>query len=91
MKKTVKYEARLNRNIKRTPYGVNRTYKRGTVICDFTEKQFLKLTKANISKQTDLSICEGHGVYEYFDLENDIEFFRVEIVVTKKEKLVKLN
>jgi hypothetical protein len=53
MKKSkIRYEARLNRNIKR--------------------------------------ICEGHRVYECFDLK-DIEWVRVEIITETKEKIVKLK
>lgn len=85
------YEARLNRNISRTPYGSRTNFKKGTVIWDCTEKQFAKLTASNIGNQTNLSICTGHGVYEYFDLEKDIEFVRVETITKIKEKIVKLK
>lgn len=90
MKSTVYYEARLKKNIKRTPYGVSTVYKKGTVVWDCSEKQFQKLTADNIHHQTSLGICEGHGVYEYFDLE-DIEFFRVEKIVRLKERVVKFK
>ena len=91
MKTEIYYEARLNRNIRRTPYGRRTNYKKGTVIWDCSEKQFSKLRAENIHKLTNLSICEGHGVYEYFDLEKDIEFVKVTKVVTTKEKIVKLK
>jgi len=91
MKSIVTYEARLSRDIKRTPYGIKRVYKKGKVIWECSEKTFLKLTKKSLSSKTDLAICEGMGVYEYFYLETDIEFFRVETITTKKEKRVKLK
>ena len=91
MKNTVKIEARLNRNITRSVYGNNKVYKKGTVIWDCTEAMFSKLTETSISNHTDLCICEGHGVYEYFDLETDIEFIRVEVVQQQIEKLVTLK
>ena len=91
MKSKIHYEARLNRNISRSPYGVRTNYKKGTVIWECTEKQFEKLTSNNIHEQTSLSICEGHGVYEYFNLEKDIEFVKIEILTTKKEIIVKLK
>jgi hypothetical protein len=90
-KKKVYYEARLNRNISRSSYGGKKIYKKGTVIWDCTEKQFEKTTAKNIDNYTSLCICEGHGVYEYFDLEIDIEFVRVEKITTTKEKVVKLK
>jgi len=86
----IKYEARLKKGIKRKPYGLNRVYKKGTVIYDCTEKVFEKLTADNIHNKTNLSICEGYGVYEYFDLE-DIEFFRVETVTTTTDFSVNLK
>jgi hypothetical protein len=90
---TIKYVARLKREITRTPYFVKTIYKSGTVICEFTEKQFVKLTSKNIYRYNSLSICEGHGVYEYFDLETDIEFVKITTTTTtnKKEVLVKLK
>lgn len=91
MKKNIIYEARLNRNIKKFSYGSNRLYKKGTIIWSCPEKTFKKLTKSNIDDHTGLCICEGHGSYQYFDLEKDIEFFKVETVVRKKESLVKLK
>ncbi len=91
MKNKVIYEARLNRNINRTSYGKRIVYKKGSVIFDCNEKQFNKITADNIHMQTSLGICEGHGIYEYFDLEKDIEFVRVESKIVKKEKIVKLN
>lgn len=90
MKNKVYYEARLNRNISRTPYGVKTVYKKGTVIDKFSEKTFNKLTVKNIDNQTDLSICEGMGVYEYFDLEKDIEFFKVTTITEVREYIVEL-
>jgi hypothetical protein len=90
MKIKTHYEARLNRNISRNNYGKT-TYKKGTLIWICTEKQFEKLTSKNIHNYTDFCICEGHGVYEYFDLEKDIEFVKVEIITKKKEKVVKLK
>lgn len=91
--KTLKthYEARLNRNITRKPYGLKTIYKKGTVIWSCTDKKFAKLTKKNIENETHLCICEGQGVYEYFDLEKDIEFVKVDVIVTKKEKVVKIK
>ncbi len=91
MKFKVHYEARLNRNITRSVYGRKKVYKKGTVIWDCSDSKFQKLTKDNIDNETSLAICEGHGVYEYFDLEKDIEFFRVETIVKRKEKVVKLK
>lgn len=91
-KNKVYYEARLNRNITRiTAYNIKRTYKKGTVIDTFSEKLFNMLTVKNISNQTNLSICEGHGVYEYFDLEKDIEFMKVTTTVSIRESIVKLK
>lgn len=91
MNTKVHYEARLNRNISRSPYGVRINYKKGTVVWDCTKKQFEKLTAENINNQTSLFLCEGHGVYEYFDLEKDIEFVKVQTVITTKETVVKLK
>ena len=90
MKKKIHYEFRLNRNISRSLYQ-RKTYKKGTIIWDCTEIQFKKLKSINIKNFTDLSICEGHGVYEYFDLKKDIEIIKVETIVTKKENIVKLK
>ena len=92
MKKSeIYFEARLNRNITRRPYGRKTIYKKGKVVYDCSDKQFSKLTASNIHKRTDLCLCEGHGVYEYFDLDKDIEFVKVEITTITKEKIVKLK
>lgn len=90
MKIKIHYEARLNRNITRTLYN-KKVYKKGTVVCDFTESTFKKLTAKNIDRYTDLGICEGHGTNEYFDLETDIEFFKVEKIIKIKQTKVKLK
>jgi len=86
----VRYEARLNRNIERTPYGVKMVYKKGTVIYTCDEKTFKTLTKKNLCQRTSLASCEGHGVYEYFDLD-DIRFVKVTTVKKTTEKTVKLK
>lgn len=91
MKPKTHYEARLNRNISRRQYGSRTNYKKETVIWDCTEKEFEKLTSENIHKQTSLSIVVGHGYSEYFDLEKDIEFVKVQTVITTKETVVKLK
>lgn len=91
MKPKTHYEARLKRNITRKVYGSRKTYKKGTVIWNCTEKQFEKLTSNNIRDQTNLSVCEGHGYYEYFDLEKDIEFVKVQIITNVRESIVQLN
>lgn len=90
-KNKIHFEARLKRAILRTPYGMRKIYKKGTLIVEFSEKQFKSITSENIHKYTDLCLCEGHGVYEYFDLEKDIEFVQVEIITTKKVTSVKLK
>lgn len=96
LKKTttsVKYEARLNRTITRYPYNKKTIYLKGTVIWDCGEKTFNKITKDNLHMHTSLGICEGYGVYEYFDLDKDIEFVKIttRTVKTTKEKTVKLK
>ncbi len=89
MEKSIKvhYEARLNRNI-----SIGGTkYKKGTVVFMCPDRTFEKLTTENIHKITSFSICEGYGRYEYFDLKKDIEFFKVEIIITQKEIPIKLK
>jgi len=90
-KTKIHYEARLKRNIKREPYNRTVVYKKGLVLWDCSEKLFAKLTKDNIHKWVDFCVCEGHGVYEYFDLEKDIQFFKVETTTKVTEKPVKLK
>jgi hypothetical protein len=90
MKKTILYQARLKRNITRYPYGTKKTYKKGTMIDEFTEKIFLSMTSNNYTKHTSLCICEGFNVYEYFDLE-DIEFVKITTTIKITTKIVKLN
>lgn len=91
---TVKYEARLNRNIKRNVYGGNKVYKKGKVIWSCSERLFKQFkNKEHMEDYFDTSICEGHGVYEYFDLQKDIEFVAVkkETIVKTSQKPIKLN
>ncbi len=76
MKYKVHYEARLNRNISRTHY-TKTTYKKGTLICKFTEEEFIRLTLKNVDNHFSPQITLGHGVAEYFDIEKDIDFVRV--------------
>lgn len=80
--KKIQYEARLNKAIIRRQY---RFFKKGEVIFKLSEKEFKKLTPKNMHKYTNITIVIGHGVNEYFELENDISFFKVEIIVAKKE------
>ncbi len=86
----VHYEARLNRNISRTYY-TRTTYKKGTLIAIFEQEQFEKLTLKNIGNYFHPQITMGHGSAEYFDIEKDIEFFKVETVKTKNETPVKIK
>lgn len=90
MKNKIHYEARLNRNISRTYY-TKTTYKKGTLIASFSESQFLKFTLKNIDNYFHPQIVLGHGAAEYFDVEKDIDFVRIETVTKTKEKVVKLN
>ncbi len=84
------YEARLNKSIKRTLYTPT-TYKKGTLISKFTQKEFEKFTKKNISNYFSPQITLGHGSAEYFDVEKDIVFVKVTTVTTTKENIVKLK
>ncbi len=84
------YEARLNKSIKRTLY-TSTTYKKGTLIAKFTQKEFEKFTKKNISNYFSPQITLGHGSAEYFDVEKDIDFVKVVTVTTTKETIVKLK
>jgi hypothetical protein len=86
----IHYEERLSRNITRTYYTKN-IYKKGTLISQFTEKQFQKLTLKNIDNYFRPQITFGHGVAEYFDVEKDIEFVKVITYTKTKEKIVKLK
>lgn len=87
----IRFEARLKKNINRTTaYGVNKTYKKGTVLWFCSERIFKKLTSKNIGNYVDFNICEGHGVYEYFSL-SDIQFFKVQKVTTTKEYKAKIK
>lgn len=88
--KTITYEARLNKRKVGFSYGTNTYYKKGLLIEKFSEKTFNKLTLKNIDDYTDLCICEGHGVYEYFDLK-DIDFIKVTKIITYIETKVKLK
>ncbi len=90
-KSKIHYEARLNSNKSRMSYGKRINYKKGTVISTYTETQFKKITVENIDKYDSLSICTGFGSYEYFDLEKDIEFVKVETKIVTKIKTVKLK
>lgn len=90
MKNKVHYEARLNRNISRTYY-TKKTYKKGTLIATFSATEFGKLTLKNIDNYFHPQITLGHGASEYFDVEKDIDFVKVETVVKTKEKIVKLK
>jgi len=91
MAKKINYEARLKRNVSRISFGKKTIYKKGTLIWSFPEKIFNKITAKNISRYTSLSICEGHGIFKYFNLDKDIEFVKIEVVTSKKEKIVKLK
>lgn len=86
----VHYEARLNRNITRDWYGKT-VYKKGTLISNFTEKEFAKLNKKTKRSEYSPQITRGHGVSEYFDIEKDIEFVKVTTSKTIKEQTVKLK
>lgn len=90
MQNKIHYEARLNRNIIRTYY-TRTTYKKGTLIATFSEKQFQKFTLKNIDNHFHPQITIGHGAAEYFDVEKDIDFFKVVTVIKTKEKVVKLK
>lgn len=90
MKNKIHYEARLNRNIIRTNY-VRTTYKKGKLISIFTQKEFEKLTLKNIDDYFSPEITIGHGNTEYFDVKEDIDFFKVIKYTRTSEKLVKLK
>lgn len=90
MKNKVYIEVRLNKNIIRFPYNIKTIYKKELVIEKFTEKEFNKLNEKNIDKYFSPQICEGMGVYEYFNIE-DIKFIRIEKIIKIKEKIIKLN
>lgn len=89
-KKSVRYQARLKKNMIRHPYGSRKVYKKGTVIWECSESDFLSVTKKNIHTRTSLGIVEGHGVMADFDLD-DIEFIRIETICTVKSRKVKLK
>lgn len=89
MSDKIHYEARLNRNIRRNPYGVWKTYKKGTVVEKFSKSEFEKMTEKNVDNYFTPCICEGHGVYEYFDMEKDIDFVKIETITETRE--VKMN
>lgn len=86
----IHYEAKLNKNIKRKYYSWT-TYKKGTLICKFTEKQFEKFTLKNIDNYFSPQITLGHGAAEYFDVETDIEFFKITTCTKTKKQIVKLK
>jgi len=90
MKQNIHYEARLNKNIRREYYTWT-TYKKGRLICRFTQKQFEKFTMKNIDNYFSPQITLGHGVAEYFDVEKDIVFVKVITYTKKKETIVKLK
>lgn len=90
MKHKIHYEARLNRNIRRQYYSWT-TYKKGTLIEKFSQKEFEKLTLKNIDDYFSPQIILGHGVAEYFDVEKDIDFIQVITYTKTKEKTVKLK
>lgn len=87
-KETIIYEARLNKNISRTQYNVKTIYKKGTIIWFCNKKIFKKLNKRNIYQYTGLYIIgrNSFGVYEYFNLEEDIVFVKVKTTIVKTEK-----
>lgn len=89
MKEKIHYEARLNRNIRRKLYSWT-TYKKGTLIAKFEQKQFEKFTLKNIGNYFSPQITIGHGSAEYFDVEKDIDFVKVITYTKTKEKIVKL-
>ena len=60
MKQNIHYEARLNKNIRREYYTWT-TYKKGRLICRFTQKQFEKFTAKNIDNHFSPQITLGHG------------------------------
>jgi hypothetical protein len=86
----VHYEARLSRNVTRTHYAKT-VYSKGVLIERFTEKEFNRLNKKNISTHFHPQITLGHGASEYFDIKKDIEFVKVTTSKTIKEQAVKLK
>jgi len=90
MKEKIHYEARLNRNIRREYYTWT-TYKKGTLISKFGQKEFEKLTLKNIDNYFSPQITLGHGAAEYFDVEKDIDFVKVITYTKTKKKIVKLK
>lgn len=86
----IKYEVRLKKNIKRIVHGSLTTYKKGTLIDTFSQPLWKKLNSKNFNDFSSLCICEGHGVYEYFSME-DVDFFRVssKTIKTKKKVILK--
>lgn len=86
----IHYEARLNKNIRRKLYYVT-TYKKGTLISKWGQKEFEKFTAKNIDNYFHPQIVIGHGVAEYFDVEKDIDFVKVITYTETKEEIVKLK
>lgn len=90
MNTSIHYEARLNRNIRREYYTWT-TYKKGMLMCRFTEKQFEKFTKKNIDNHFSPQVVLGHGAAEYFDVHTDIDFIKVITYTKKKSQKIKLK
>lgn len=90
MNEKIHYEARLNKNIRREYYTWT-TYKKGTLISRFGQKEFEKFTIKNIDNYFSPQITLGHGAAEYFDVEEDIDFFKVITYTKSKKTKIKLK
>lgn len=89
-KLNISYEVVLNKNIKINVYGYNKTYRKGLIITSFTKNEFERVFKNAETVEDNFTpcVCEGHGVYEYFNWK-DLDVVKVETVIKTKKTLVK--